>query len=329
MPRLKRRHLLALGLVTLLVLVFIAGPKVTVELQPFTRSLPENLQAYLADSEAAYPDITSGAEKTIIWAHPEHRQTALAIVYLHGFSATRQETAPLCDDLAASLGANLFYTRLTGHGRSGSAMGQATAGDWLLDAQEALAIGQRLGRRVLVIGTSTGGTLAAWLAATQTDAPVLAYVLISPNFGPRDPAAQVLTWPWASEFAPLLLGPERQWTPLNSEQARYWSHRYPTRALLPMMALVDTVNQLPLEQVQAPLLLIHAEDDQVVSSAAATRAFARFGSPIKQRVVWQQSQDPSHHVLAGRILAPRDTARVAQSIERFVQPLLGTTPAAR
>ncbi len=318
----KRRTLITLCLAALLLLVFFSGPRETVDYRPFTSTLPGDLQAYLKTSEATYPDITPGAEKTIIWAHPEHQQTDLAIVYLHGFSATRQETAPLCDDLAATLGANLFYTRLSGHGRSNAAMGEASAGDWLQDAEEALAIGQRLGRRVIVIGTSTGGTLAAWLAATQTAAPVLAYVLISPNFSPKDPASQVLTWPWASTFTPLLLGKERQWAPLNSEQARYWSHRYPSQALLPMMALVSTVNDLPLEQIQAPLLMIHATDDQVVSSAAATRAFERIGSKNKQRVEFQHSHDPSHHVLAGRILAPADTARVAQLIEAFVQAQL-------
>ncbi|MDD4273595.1 MAG: hypothetical protein PHG14_07705 [Desulfobacter postgatei] len=38
-------------------------------------------------------------------------------VYIHGFSATRKETAPLSDLVAKTLNANLFYTRLSGHGR--------------------------------------------------------------------------------------------------------------------------------------------------------------------------------------------------------------------
>ena len=137
--------------------------------------------------------------------------------------------------------------------------------------------------------------------------------------GPKDPAAQVLTWPWASYFAPWLLGEERVWTPLNNEQARYWSHRYPTQALLPMMALVKAVNALPLEQAETPLLLIHAPDDQVVSAADATQAFDRYGAKAKQRIELQNSQDPSHHVLAGRIIAPQDTQRVTAMIEQFIR----------
>ena len=318
----KHRNLLVLSVLTLLIALFLSGPRTSVGHRPFSGVLPDDLPAYLTAAEAAYPDITPGAEKTFLWAHAQHQQTDLAIIYLHGFSATRQETAPLCDDLAKTLDANLFYTRLTGHGRSAAALGEASAADWLHDAEEALAIGKRLGRHVIVIGTSTGGTLAAWLAATREDPQVLAYVLISPNFGPKDPASQVLTWPWAEEFAPLLLGQERQWTPLNDEQARYWNHRYPTRALLPMMALVNAVNQLPLEQIRTPVLMIQSADDQVVSPAAGAAAFSRFASTTRQLVELQDSQDPSHHVLAGRIIAPKDTARVAQLIEAFVRPLI-------
>ena len=63
--------------------------------------------------------------------HADRRQTELALVYLHGFSASRQETAPLSEDLARQLGANLFVTRLSGHGRSPQAMGEPSVRDWL------------------------------------------------------------------------------------------------------------------------------------------------------------------------------------------------------
>ena len=88
------------------------------------------------------------------------RKTPYSVVYLHGFSATRQETAPLAECVADSLGANLFETRLAGHGREREPLADVRAEDWLHDAAEALAIAARLGERVIVIGTSTGATLA-------------------------------------------------------------------------------------------------------------------------------------------------------------------------
>ncbi|MDF3193654.1 alpha/beta fold hydrolase [Pseudomonas sp. 1928-m] len=307
----------------LFAVVFSLGPVPPVDTQLSSVQLPADLNRYLAESEARYPDITPGAEKTIVWAHPDQRQTDLAIIYLHGYSATRQETAPLSEQLAEQLGANLFATRLNGHGRSGAAMAEASVHDWLQDSQEALQIGQRLGKQVLVIGTSTGATLATWLALQGENPQVLAYIMVSPNFAPKDPAATVLTWPWASHFVPLLLGPEHQWQPRNAEQARYWSHRYPVQALLPMMALVKYVREQPLEQISTPILTLYSQDDQVVSAPAIEAAFARFGSPHKQLIALKDTQDPSHHVLAGEILSPSDTARVNLAIMQFLKALPG------
>ncbi|WP_339408897.1 alpha/beta hydrolase [Pseudomonas sp. EA_35y_Pfl2_R5] len=305
----------------LLAVAFGLGPVPPVDIQLKPVELPADLNRYLAETEARHPDITPGAEKTIVWAHPDQRQTDVAIIYLHGYSATRQETAPLSDQLAQQLGANLFYTRLNGHGRSGAAMAEASVNDWLQDSQEALQIGQRLGKQVLVIGTSTGATLATWLALQGDSPQVLAYIMVSPNFAPKDPAATVLTWPWATHFVPLLLGPEHQWQPHNPQQARYWSHRYPVQALLPMMALVKYVREQPLEQIKAPLLTIYSNGDQVVSAAAIETAFARFGSPHKQLIALKDTQDPSHHVLAGDILSPNDTPRVQAAILAFLANL--------
>lgn len=316
----------SLLIATGLLAAFCAGPRVELSTRLNPVQLPADLDRYLADREARYPDIIPGTEKTIVWAHPDQRKTPLSVIYLHGFSATRQETAPLSDQVAKRLGANLFYTRLSGHGRGGAAMAEASINDWLNDSQEALQIGQQLGERVLVIATSTGATLATWLATQPQSQNVLAYVLISPNFAPKDRAAQVLTWPWAKHFAPWLTGPEHHWQPRNKAQAQYWTHRFPTQALLPMMGLVEYVRELPVEAIHTPLLQIYSPEDQVVSPDASVQMFARFGSSPKQLLALADSQDDSHHVLAGDILSPRDTPRVEAAILQFLQPLLKTRP---
>ena len=125
--------------------------------------VPQDLDQYLSQSESEIPHITPQTEKTITWANPAKTRTALSVVYLHGYSATRQETAPLANEIAAQLGANLFCTRLCGHGLSGEALAQATVNDWLNDAMGAVEIGKRLGDKVIVMGVSTGGRLPARL----------------------------------------------------------------------------------------------------------------------------------------------------------------------
>lgn len=200
-------------------------------------------------------------------------------------------------------------------------MGRATAADWLRDTEEALAVGARLGERVVLVGTSTGGTLAVWGAGRERwRGTVAAVVLLSPNFGPRDRSARMLLWPWGGLLARLAVGPERCFEPLNEEQGRHWTTCYPTRALLPMMALVEHVRRSDLGRVRAPLLVLYSPVDAVVDAQATERLFPAFGSPRKE-LVTLEGNDPFHHVLAGEIVSPGSTDRAVAEILRFVRSL--------
>lgn len=317
---------LGAGLGVLLVL-WLSGPRPRVVPPPAGDPLPsglegEALELYVAETESAHalrPDV----EKQIVWADPETKaKTPLAIVYVHGFSATRQETAPLADTVAARLGANLFYTRLAGHGDSDEAFGEATAGDWLADTAEAYHIGARLGERVVVIGTSTGGTLATWLGAHPERFPQLAaLVLMSPNYGVREASSRVLTWPWGGQIATTIAGDTRSWEPASDEQARFWHTTYPTNSLLPMMALVRYVNALDESTIKAPTLMIYSEGDEVVDTQFARARVESFASAEKEFVTVSETESPSQHVLAGRIVAPSGTEPLAEEIAAFIERL--------
>ena len=161
-----------------------------------------------------------------------------------------------------------------------------------------------------------------WLALQGDNPQVLAYVMVSPNFAPKDPAATVLTWPWATHFVPLLLGPEHQWQPRNAEQARYWSHRYPTQALLPMMALVKYVRDQPLEQVKTPILTLYSQDDQVVSAVGAGDSFVgalvlalSHGQPRDKALAFAVAAAAAACITpATRLCRPEDVARLRAEV---------------
>ena len=157
--------------------------------------LGEDLDAYLAREEGKFDDIRPAAVKEIVWAYPSSKaKTPVSLVYLHGFSAAKAEIRPLPDMVAEKLGANLYYSRLAGHGRNGDAMAEATVNDWIQDAAEAIAIGERIGEKVVVVATSTGGTLAA-LAASEPEFTdrIDGLVLVSPNFKVRASGSGLLT----------------------------------------------------------------------------------------------------------------------------------------
>lgn len=293
---------------------FAVGPREPVDLTPRfdAASLPADLDAYLAAREAG---VAPEVAERILWAGAPGAMTDIAVVYLHGFSATSEEIRPVPDRVAQALGANLVFVRLAGHGQGPAAMAGPTVQDWIDDAARALAIGRRIGRKVLVIATSTGGTLAAEAARSDLGRQIDALVLISPNFAIQNPAAMILTWPLARYWGPVVAGRERCFAPVNDAQARFWTTCYPTAAVFPMAALADHAAQGDYAGATMPMLRITDAADQVVVPAASAAVAARWGGPVTDlAVVLGPGDDPWHHVLAGDILSPSQTAPVTQAI---------------
>ena len=218
------------------------------------------------------------------------------------------------DAVARALGANLFFTRLTGHGLTGADLARAKAGDWLNDLDEALAIGARLGTRTLIIGTSTGGTLAAIAATDPGLAKNLAknlagVVLISPNFRLKPLASRLLDLPAVAVWGPWVAGPTRSFTPQNQTHATYWTTSYPTAALVPLAALMRHAREQDYAGSRVAALFLYSEADQVVDETATAAVAARWGGPVVvHKVLTGSGDDPYAHVIAGAALSPGQTA---------------------
>ena len=301
---------------TILAIGIVAGPRPAFDTTATDIALPEDLDGYLASAEARFDDVVPGTEKRILWSSAERRPTPIAVAYLHGFSATHRDTSPLAETVAARLGANLFLARLAGHGRGSEPLGQVEAADWIRDAREAYAIARRLGERVVLMGHSTGATIALWLAGSEAGDDLAVVVLLSPNLAPADRRAEVLLWPWGGVIARMIEGPHREWEPANELQERYFTTRYPTRATLPMMAFVQAARSLPLERLETPTFVAYCQDDTVVDPVATERAFARLAG--RKRLLAVAPGDPERHLLAGDILSPETTDELASEILAFV-----------
>jgi esterase/lipase len=328
-PKRRRWRRVAAGLGITLALagaLFFAGPRNDFGPgKPTERVAPPTdiaaLDGWIAQQEASLPDIRPGLQKSIVWHGPAQQRTPWAVVYLHGFSASRLETAPLAQRVAQQLGANLFQTRLAGHGRSGPAMGEASVQDWLADTLEAARIGKTLGERVLVIGVSTGATLGSWLALQAEGTQVAAYAFVSPNYGPRDKRSEIINGPWGQQIAVALEGETRGRPADDAREALAWTYQYPTRALFPMMALVKQVRDSDLAQFHTPVLMLYSATDQTVDPAETRAAFARIGSAMKSLQVVDYSESKGQHVLAGDIRAPKATEPMAQAIAAWARSL--------
>jgi pimeloyl-ACP methyl ester carboxylesterase len=307
-----------LALLVALMAVFFLAPVEPVNLQ--VRFDPQDLngdvQAYFDEVEARFSDITPGVQKRVVWQGDANTRTEYALVYIHGFSATSEETRPVPDRVAEALQANLVYTRLTGHGRPGAAMAEARVQDWMTDVAEALAATRAVGDKVVVLSTSTGGSLmTAALLDPEMRADVVASVFVSPNYGLNTSLEFLLTLSGARYWLPPILGRERSFEARSAAYETYWTTRYPSVAVLPMAALVKVVRDLPFEEIPVPALFVFSDNDQVVRPDL-TRAFAaRWGAGSDILLVEPGPDDDSYaHVIVGDIVSPGQTETAVSGI---------------
>lgn len=272
-----------------------------------------DLDAWLAQREGLFDDITAGTDKHIFWAAAPNERTEFAVLYLHGFSATRQEISPTAERIAERLEANLFATRFAGHGRGGEALAEASAADWAYDLAEAMAIARQLGNRIIVIGSSMGGSMGTLAALDPGYAPdIFALITLSSAFEINSGDAWLLDLPFARDWVPMLAGETREWTPVNEAQGRYWTTRYPTTAVFPMRTVQTAAADADHAAATVPMLVFYAAGDQVVVPAATARVIQRWGARVDSHVV-DGAGDPSQHVIAGAILSPSTTDWIVET----------------
>lgn len=285
----------------------------------------DTLDADIAASEAKVAHLRDGCAKSVAWAGDVGVQTDLAIVFIHGFSATCGELRPLPETIATALGANLFCTRLMGHGQNGAAMGTATLDGWRDDVREAAAIGRTIGKRVLYIGCSTGCTLITLGLANGDIGPddVVGAVFVSPNFGLRHKVAQaVLDLPFSEYWAPYLIGRERNFDVVNDAHAQFWTTRYPTKSVKPMGDAIRAVMRADLTQIQTPMFMAINADDQVINPVRARKVMMSWGGQTYKLALTQtQDDDAMGHVMAGDVFSPKQTAPLAGHIVEWAQNL--------
>ena len=292
--------------------------------KPFDpQDLDGGVAAYLETSEAQVPALDPRVAKRVIWNDESEARTDWAVVYLHGYSATSEEIRPVPDKIAKALGANLFFTRFAGHGLDGAALGEATLDQWLNDMDEALEIGRRIGRRVLLIGTSTGATLATLSAMRGASLDgVAGFGFVSPNFGLRPKITKLLDWPKVDVWGPWIAGKERGFEPQNADHETFWTTKYPFKAVLPMVEAVRGVWAGDAGAIGLPAVILYSPDDRIVDPAKTLKLAGSWGGEVTLiPVPHQDGMEPDAHVIAGDVLSPGVTQRASDDIANWALAL--------
>jgi alpha-beta hydrolase superfamily lysophospholipase len=193
-----------------------------------------------------------------------------------------------------------------------------TPQDWLDDAREALAIGKRIGDRVILIGTSTGALLATMVALEDDSARIAALILLSPNFAIADWRAKFLSGPFGPGLARMLIGADYSFTPASSAHNAFWTSRYPSQGIVALMDLVNSARTLRLSALDVPTLIIYTDRDTVVDTRAIEDRFKEIRSAQKLIV---DLPEATRHELTGDALAPQAVQPVLARITAFLSSI--------
>ncbi len=299
-------------------------PKYTNEL-PAVPAGADSLEAYIAKNEAAFK-IKTENEARILWANDSSKAvTDYAVVYLHGFSASQEEGDPVHYEFAQKFGCNLYLSRLDAHGidTTEPLINYTALGSWN-SAKQAYAIGKQLGKKVILLSTSTGGSLALKLAAEFPE--IAGLILLSPNIEINDPNAWLLNNHWGLEIARLVKGKYNVVKDTTPIYAQYWNNRYRMEATVQLEELLEsTMKASTFNKVMQPTLLLYYfkdddHQDEVVKVSAMKRMFNQIGTPaaLKRQVPIPNAGD---HVL-GSYVKSKDIATVQTECEKFATEVL-------
>jgi len=277
-----------------ILLFYFVGP--TPNSPEYNTALPEipsigKVENFIQAKESKQDVKPGNAAEIVWWDSLSKTQADIAIVYLHGFTASHEEGSPTHREIAEHFGCNLYLARLSEHGlNSEESLVNFTADGVWESAKEAYVIGKILGKEVIIMSTSTGGTLALKLAATYPD--IKGLINYSPNIEINDPAAFLLNDPWGLQIARLTFKGDYRTVESDEEYRKYWNHKYRLESIVQLQELVESAAvEETFKKVTCPVFNgVYYKDennqDNVVKVEAIRVMHEKLGTPdeLKQLV---------------------------------------------
>lgn len=287
---------------------------------PVVPAVAQDLEQYIASHEKNHR-IKPDNEARIVWNDSLKKKAEYAVIYLHGFSASQKEGDPVHIRFAKEFGCNLYLSRIADHGiDTTESLLYFTADRGWNSAKEALAIGQAIGEKVIIVGTSTGATLGLMLAAQYPD-KVYALINLSPNVAINNPAAFVLNDPWGLQIARMVMGGKYRVTGADPVKSKYWNEKYRLEAAVQLEELLESkMNNETFSRVTQPSLTLYyykneEEQDPEVKVSGMLSMHEQLGTPdsLKEAIAIPNA---GAHVI-GCTLSSKDVEGVYAQMEKF------------
>lgn len=290
----KKRLTIVAAIIGLLVIAYFLGPKNSYENFDGKITLTSidinTLDATLKSDNQAVKHLKNGCDKAVIWHNDSVQRTEYAVVFLHGFSACAFEGNPIVNDFAKEFGCNLYLHRLPEHGLNDpESFKTLTPKAWIESAKEAINIGKSLGDKLIIMSSSTGGTLSTYLTAENPDL-VAAQFLYSPNIALENPAAGFVNNHWGTSLLRYLeKGDYHYIRDMSEESMPYWTTTYRIEGLVALQDMIETTMKAStFEKIKSPVFVGYyykneTEKDNIVSIDAMKMFFSEIQTPEEQK----------------------------------------------
>ncbi len=330
----KKAAYFGLFIIIALALGFMLGPKARephLDPSPISISVPiDSLDGWLAYRESSFKTLKPGNEAEIIWLNDSVQVTEYAVVYLHGFTASKAEGGTLHRDFAKRFGCNLYLPRLFGHGLDTTdAFIDLRPENYLQSAKEAIAIGKKMGEKVILMCTSTGATLGLYLAAH--DPAIESIICYSPNIDIYDPNSKFLTGPWGLQLVRLIMGSDFRSYDAEAEYKKYWQTHYRIEGLVAVRSLLDaTMTKETFSQIYQPVFVAayfkdEEHQDKTVSVEAMRQIMPLLATSANKKCM-VEFPNVGAHVMTSP-LTSKDVESVKVETYRFAEDVIGLSTA--
>ena len=259
------------------------------------------LDSYLKNSEISLGDVPEEAEKKIIWSNTEKNKTEIAIAFLPGFSTTNFQQKEFFDKLSKELDANIFLSRLSGHGREYPGSKQMSAENYLKDTSEAIEIAKRIGKKVILIGYSLGGALATAASFDEKLSKDLhGVVLFAPAY--VGTIRNISLWLYAMSFLDKI---NHDCNDYINDQKKYDCTKYSTKVFETSDGvqgghIMSAVAEKDFSANKVPALSFFDYDDDVLNSHETEKRLNKWGNKKSKIVIIESGEkDITQHFIVG------------------------------
>ncbi len=285
-------------------------------------SFDEYYKAKLATSKQL--GVSAGNEERLVRYSP--RKTKVALLYIHGYSASRAEGESVIDELAHKYEANTYYLRLPGHGLSGEVHAKATFKDYVDEVELAMQMMPQLGEKVVLVGCSMGGLLTTYLAAKYPD-KVDGLILASPFFDYASSMGFAMKLPGIVSLLEQIDGPKRSMVVGEEFKSRvkqgynnHWTQGQYNEALGNLEDMrAFAARSKYYKNVKCPVLMLYyykdeEHQDKAASVAEMLNVFEKLGSEQKQEIA---IEDANHVLLSHYVRTDKET--IIKALNGFVE----------